>query len=180
MSTSEIFLVVSLAVLVIGTQLGKRRVTWHRFLLPFAGVGYAAFYFLRSIPTAGGDLDFELICVAAGLGLGALSALMVRVYRDPTTGRVMARAGAAYAAIWIAVFGGRLAFALAAAHIWGRQVMEFSIQHAITGAAAWTAAFILMALAMVVARSVVMGGKVLLATRRQAQVGRLARVDNPI
>ena len=39
--------------------------------------------------------------------------------------------------------------------IWSYQVMQFSLQHEITGSAAWTAAFVLMALSMVVARTAV-------------------------
>jgi hypothetical protein len=63
------------------------------------------------------------------------------------------------------VFGGRLAFAWAASHLWSQQVAQFSLQHAITGSAAWTAAFILMALSMVLARTVVTAARALLVDR---------------
>jgi hypothetical protein len=43
--------------------------------------------------------------------------------------------------------------------------VQFSLQHAITGSAAWTAAFVLMALSMVVARTVVVSMRALLLDR---------------
>ena len=54
-------------------------------------------------------------------------------------------AGAAYGGLWIAVIGGRCVFAYGAEHWFGRAIGEFSMTHQITGADAWTAAFILMA-----------------------------------
>jgi hypothetical protein len=50
------------------------------------------------------------------------------------------------------VIGGRVAFAEWATHTGARTVGEFSVRHQITGADAWTAAFVLMAVAMVVVR----------------------------
>jgi hypothetical protein len=91
------------------------------------------------------------------------------VHRD-RGGRLVMRAGAAYAALWIAVIGGRCVFAYGADHWFGRQIGEFSITHQITGADAWTAAFILMALAMVVVRVAATGVATAVAARRPAPV----------
>ena len=55
-------------------------------------------------------------------------------------------------ALWIAVIGGRILFAEWATGAGSRTVGQFSRDHLITGADAWTAAFVLMALAMVVGR----------------------------
>ena len=51
------------------------------------------------------------------------------------------------------MIGGRIAFAQWATGAGGRAVGEFSMQHHISGADAWTAAFVLMALTMVLARA---------------------------
>jgi hypothetical protein len=84
------------------------------------------------------------------------------VERDEQTGRIVTEAGVAYATLWVIVFGGRLAFAWAATNLWPHQVMQFSVQHAITDSAAWTAAFVLMALSMVVTRTAVVAARALL------------------
>jgi hypothetical protein len=65
--------------------------------------------------------------------------------------------GAAFAGLWIAVIGGRILFAEWANGSGSRTIGRFSVEHLITGAEAWTAAFVLMALAMVVARVVTTG-----------------------
>jgi hypothetical protein len=91
-----------------------------------------------------------------------LAGYLMRVERDPQTGSVVTQAGVAYATLWIIVFGGRLAFAWAATNLWPNQVAQFSVQHAITGSAAWTAAFVLMALAMVVMRTAIVAARAML------------------
>lgn len=166
MTFTQIALFAGLAGYLIATQVGRHRVTLHRFILPVAAVVFVGFQYLKGIPTAGGDLNFELILSLVGVGFGLVAAGCVRIERDPGSGRLMMRAGIAYALVWIVALGGRLAFAWAATHGWGRQVGEFSMQHAITGSAAWTAAFILMALAMVGTRTVVLGTRSMLAARQ--------------
>ena len=117
-----------------------------RDLLVVAGYAY-----LRGLPTIGNDTRLELAGLTAGAVLGIVAALFVRVERG-ANGSIVTRAGAAFAALWIVVIGGRMVFAYGAEHWFGRAVGEFSMTHQITGADAWTAAFILMALAMVVVR----------------------------
>jgi hypothetical protein len=71
-------------------------------------------------------------------------------------GRVVAQAGVAWAGVWVAVVGGRMLFAWQATHGGAHDIARFSIEHDITGSDAWTAAFVVMALAMVLARTAVM------------------------
>ena len=59
--------------------------------------------------------------------------------------------------VWVAVIGGRILFAYGAEHWFSRDIAAFSRAHLITGADAWTAAFVIMALAMVVSRLAVTG-----------------------
>lgn len=165
MNTTEIITFAGLAAFVIATQMGRRRLSLRRLLLPFLAVGIVGYHYLHSIPTVGGDLDFEFSLSLAGALCGILAAGIMNVERDEQTGRIVTQAGVTYAALWVIVFGGRLAFAWAASHIWSHQVAQFSVQHQITGSAAWTAAFVLMALSMVLTRTAVVALRAFLIVR---------------
>jgi hypothetical protein len=165
MSTTQYLLNAGLLAFVLWANLGTRSVTRARFTLPLLLVAVAAGVFLRDVPTAGHDLTLELAGVAAGAVLGLVAAALVRVDRD-RAGRLVMRAGAAYAGVWIAVIGGRCTFAYGAEHWFGRAIGEFSMTHRITGSDAWTAAFVLMALAMVVTRVAATGVATARAARR--------------
>jgi hypothetical protein len=154
MSTAQYALNVGLLLYILGTNLGTRRLTRARLLLPLALVGVAAWVFLRDLPTIGNDVQLEVVGAAVGAVLGVVAGLLVQVRRDPT-GTVFTYAGAAYAALWVAVIGGRMTFAYGADHWFPAAIGRFSMEHQITGADAWTAAFVLMALAMVLVRVVV-------------------------
>lgn len=155
MTTSQYLLNAGLLAFVLLTNLGTRTLTRARLLLPLAVVAVVAAGYLRSVPTAGNDPGLEVSGLAVGVALGVAAALLVRVRK--AAGVVTTTAGAAYAALWVAVVGGRSAFAYGADHWFGPAVATFSRDHLITGADAWTAAFVLMALAMVVARVLVTG-----------------------
>lgn len=156
MSATEIMVNVGLLAVMILTQLGRRTMGPRRFLLPLALVAVAASYFLPGMPTVGGDLALEIVGTVAGVVFGLLAAAAIGMERDRSTGAIMATAGLTYAAIWLLVIGGRMAFAWWATNIGGAQIGRFSIEHQITGAAAWTAAFVLMALAMVCTRTAIL------------------------
>ena len=119
-------------------------------MLPLVLVAVAGAVFLRAVPTLGHDVALELIGVGTGIGLGVVAGLLVAVREHD--GELTMTAGATYATLWVAVIGGRMLFAYGADHWFPRAIGEFSMRHQITGADAWTAAFILMALAMVLAR----------------------------
>lgn len=153
MTTSEYLLNLGLLAFILHTNLGTRVVTRRRFTLPVLLVAVAGYAFLRNMPTGGHDPQLELAGLGAGVVLGLVAAALVRVRRAPD-GRLVATAGAGFAALWIAVIGGRMLFAYGADHWFTAAVVDFSRQNQITGADAWTAAFVLMALAMVVSRLV--------------------------
>ena len=169
MSTTQYLLNAGLLAFVLWANLGTRTVSRARFTLPLLLVAVAAAVFLRDVPTLGNDVQLELAGVGVGAVLGLVAAALVRVSRGPDGGLVM-RAGVAYAALWIAVIVGRCVFAYGADHWFGREIGEFSMTHQITGADAWTAAFVLMALSMVVVRVAATGVLTLRAGRRPAVV----------
>jgi hypothetical protein len=165
MSTTQYLLNAGLLAFVLWSNLGTRTVTRSRFTLPLLLVAIAAGVFLRDVPTAGNDVGLELAGAAAGIVLGLIAAALVRVDRD-ATGRLVMRAGVAYAALWVLVIGGRVAFAYGADHWFGPAIGRFSMIHQITGADGWTAAFVLMALSMVVVRVAASGIAAARAARR--------------
>jgi hypothetical protein len=151
MTTAEWILNCSLLGWVLLRNLGTRPVTRATYLVPLAVVVVAAGIYLRDVPGDGNDHLLELAGIAAGVVFGLAATAGTRLLRDPA-GRLVARAGAAFAAVWVIAIGGRIAFAELATHSWGPAVGRFSIAHQITGADAWRAAFVLMALSMVLTR----------------------------
>lgn len=152
MSLTQWILSIALLSWALLRNLGTREVTRGTFLLPLVIVVAAASYFLLPLPTAGNDLDLVVGFGLVGVLFGFAAAAVTRLhYLD---GRLVATAGAGFAALWLVMIGGRIAFAEWANGAGARTVAMFSRDHAITGADAWTAAFVVMALGMVLARTV--------------------------
>jgi hypothetical protein len=155
MTTTEYLLNIGILALVLATNLGTRTLTTRRLLVPVLLVALAGLTFLRQMPTIGHDLELELAGLTAGALLGVVAALLVRVrWMD---GRVVTTAGAGFALLWVVVVGGRMLFAYGAEHWYGPAIVRFSEAHQFTGSGAYAAAFVLMALAMVVTRVLVTG-----------------------
>jgi hypothetical protein len=138
--------------LMLSTGLGTHEFTTARMVRPVVIVIAVAAFYLHSFPTAGNDVPLVLIFAAAGLVLGVCSGLLVRVHRDASTGKILTTAGFGFAALWIAVTAGRMLFIYGANHWFTAGIVSFSRHHLITGADAWTAAFVLLALCMVAGR----------------------------
>jgi hypothetical protein len=117
--------------------------------------GAVAAYYLRSVPTAGNDVMFDVVLAAIGATLGTLCALATHMRRG-ADGVVLARAGVAAAALWVIGIGARIGFALWSSHGGGPAIERFSIAHSITSRSAWVAAMVMMALAEVLARTAVL------------------------
>ncbi|WP_298515825.1 CPBP family intramembrane glutamic endopeptidase [uncultured Nocardioides sp.] len=153
MSTAQYLLNAGLLVFVLATNLGTRRLTWRRLALPVALVVAAGWAFLRDLSMLGNDARLELVGAGLGVALGVVAGALVAVRRD--AGGLVTVAGSAYAGLWVAVIGGRVLFAYGADHWFTGAITAFSVKHRITGGEAWTAAFVLMALAMVLTRVLV-------------------------
>ena len=164
MTTSDYLLSFGLLALILYTNLGTKALTRRRFTLPSIAVAIAAETFLRSVPTAGNDLAFIGLAAAAGVAFGVVTGLLSRLERTPQ-GRLITRAGAAFAAVWVLVVGGRVRFGYGVTHWWRTPVVQFSMHHQITGPA-YRYAFVVMALTMVLARLAVIGIQVAALPRR--------------
>lgn len=151
MSTSQWILSLSLLAWALVRNVGTRTVTATTFGLPLAIVVAAVAFFLVPLPSAGNDLALVLAFGAVGALLGLAASAATRLeHRD---GILTATAGPAFTALWVVMIGARIAFAQWATGPGSASVGAFSREHLVTGADAWTAAFVVMALAMVVART---------------------------
>lgn len=150
MSSAQWGLNALLLVWVLSRNLGVRQVTRSMFVTPLLVVVAAAGGFLRDVPTVGNDWYLEMTGAGVGLVLGVLAALLCRI--ETRQGRTTVSAGLGFGALWVAVIGGRMLFATWAEGPGAASIGMFSRDHLITGADAWAAAFVLMALAMVAGR----------------------------
>lgn len=151
-------------------QIRGRRLTPKSLVLPLGIVGYVAVSYLHAIPTAGNDLFLIAGCALFGALLGGLAGAFTSVTRDPQ-GFPVAKAGLVAAGLWVLGTGARLAFQLYATHGGGAAVLRFSVAHHITGATAWTAALILMALCEAVLRTGVLAWRAGALRRHLPQAG---------
>jgi len=149
------YIINAILVLLVVRQIRESRLDLLSLVLPVVLVAGAAAYYLRIIPTSGNDIALDLTLAATGAALGALCALATRLRRG-SDGIALARAGALAAVLWVAGIGARMAFAFSSDHGAGPAIARFSIAHQITGADAWVAALVMMALAEVSARLVIL------------------------
>jgi hypothetical protein len=155
MTSSELLLNLGVLAMVLATNVGVHPIVRERFTRPVIFMGLAALLYLKHMPTQGNDFGFELLGAAAGLGLGVLAATLSKVETDER-GRLVTRAGAAFAALWITVVGARIAFAYGSDRLFPHAIVTFSRAHDITSSEAWVAMFVLMAFGMVTGRLAVL------------------------
>jgi hypothetical protein len=164
MTTTD-YLIDSALVLLVLLQVKERTLTTKALVRPLVILTIAVANYLHGIPTAGNDLVLVGVLALLGLSIGVASGQTVLMRRG-RAGNVLARAGWASAIFWVLGMGSRFAFAVWISHGGASVVGQFSAQHAITSAEAWTAALLAMAVFEVCGRTLVM------ATRRhQLQQG---------
>ncbi len=108
--------------------------------------------FVEAIATHGTGLALEIGGGVAGVLLGLAAASLMRIRREPVSGRVVTRAGAPYAVVWIVVIAARSCFSIGAVHWFNHPLATWMGNHQLTGAAI-TDTLIIMAVAMTLART---------------------------
>jgi len=129
-----------------------RKLSRFRLLRPLLLSASIVPMFLEAIATHGTGLALEITGGVAGVLLGLTAASLISIRRQPQTGRLVTRAGTAYAALWIAVIAARSCFSIGAVHWFNHPLATWMTNHQVTGAAI-TDTLIIMAVAMTVART---------------------------
>ena len=129
-----------------------RNVSRFRLLRPLLTTALIVPMFLEAVATHGTGLALEIGGGVAGVLIGLTAANLMSLRRQPATGRVVTRAGAAYAGLWIAVIAARSAFSIGAIHWFNHPLATWMANHQVTGAAI-TDTLIIMAVGMALART---------------------------
>jgi len=155
---AEIVNAIVLAAVLEGDLGAHRKITKFRILRPILTTAFVVPLFLQKVTTHGNGLTLEVGLAAAGIALGLVAAALMTVYRSPGTGGPVSRAGAGYAALWIAVVGARAAFSYGSFHWYGPQLGHWMVAHAVT-ANAITDALVFMAVTLVLTRTIALAAR---------------------
>jgi hypothetical protein len=151
MTTTD-YIIDSLLVLLVLTQIKERSLTTKSLIRPLVLVGVAVLNYLHGIPTAGNDLVLVAALASLGALIGIASAYTLKM-RAGDDGEVLARAGWASAFFWVLGMGSRFAFIVWITHGGVGTIAHFSTQHSITSHEAWTVALLAMAVFEVAGRT---------------------------
>ncbi|WP_460333719.1 hypothetical protein [Actinoallomurus acanthiterrae] len=145
----------TILVIILATDLGRKRVTNMRILRSFIAVAIVIAIFVHSLPTGGNDLWLQLVGLVVGAVFGLIAGALLPAHRDPS-GLIYTTGGVAYALLWLALSSGRVIFAYGTEHWFGPDILRFSIENKLSGQDVYANAFIFMSLAMVLGRSAVL------------------------
>ena len=152
---STAYIINAILVLLVIHQIRESQLNARSLVRPVILVAVVAVTYLHSIPLGGNDVVLEVAVGATGALMGALCALTthMRLGNDRVA---LVRAGFVAAALWVGGVSARMAFVYSSGHGFGPSIARFSVRHDITGASAWVAALLLMALADVLTRTFVL------------------------
>lgn len=158
-------------VTVLLSDYGRHPVTIRRLVRPFIAAAVIVPFFFTGAQGSGNGLLLEAAGAAAGLVLGVLAASLLRVSRDPATGRAATIGGSAYALFWVVIVAGRLYFSYGAQHVFGRQLGQWlSASHVTVDGL--TAALIFFSVAMLLGRTGALAVRACQASARPAMTPR--------
>lgn len=149
-------MIINAAVLasVLATDLGTaRKVGAARILRPLIVAAVIVPLFAGSPGTHGMSLILEITGIVTGVLAGLAAIALIHVYRSPTTGKPVSRAGWGYATLWTAIIAARAIFSYGNVHWWPSQLVHWGIAHQVT-VNALTDALIFMAITMLVTRTI--------------------------
>jgi hypothetical protein len=152
--TSALIVNAVVLVAVLEADLGShRKIGRMRIARPLLLAAAIVPLYLKAFATHGTGLGLELVGAAAGILAGIAAVSFTHVYRSAETDKPVSRTGAAYAALWITVIGARAAFSYGSVNWFNAPLGHWMARHDVS-VAAITDALILMAIAMLLARTV--------------------------
>jgi hypothetical protein len=141
-----------------------RKIGRLRILRPLCTAAAIVPFFVENPATSGTGLTLELAATVGGLLIGLLATGLTKVYLSPRTHKPVSRAGVGYAALWIAVVGARTAFSYGAVNWFAPQLGHWMVTDRITPDAL-TDALLLMAVAMMLTRTIALAVRASAVTR---------------
>jgi hypothetical protein len=151
---------------VLEADLGShRKVSRLRIARPLLLAAAIVPLYLTTFATHGTGLGLEVVGAIGGLLAGIAAASLTHVYRSPTTDQPVSRAGAGYAALWVTVIGARAAFSYGSVNWFGASLGHWMTRHDVS-VGAITDSLILMAVGMLLARTVGLAARALTLPQR--------------
>lgn len=154
-------------VIVLWSDLGRHTVTLWRLVRPFLGAAIIVPFFIKGASGSGTGLLIEVAGLVAGLAVGALTTLFMRVSRDPETGRAISVAGIGYAVAWVVITLARLTFAYGANHWFTDQLGGWLVASNVS-VDALTDSIIFFSIAILLGRTGLLAARAAAAARPQA------------
>jgi hypothetical protein len=152
------YLLDSALVLLVLLQIKERPMTRKALIRPLVILSVAVVNYLHGIPTQGNDLVLVGVLAVVGGTIGVASGFTAMLGRR-ADGVVTLRSGWLSGFFWVLGMGSRFGFAYWTSHSGAGSIANFSANHQITSAEAWTVALLAMAVFEVCGRTVTLAAR---------------------